>query len=240
MTEAIRAAGGEIYAVTSEPHSLARDAEADWGTGLVHVGDPHQEIERTCRDRDWLALFKYDWDGERLGKHADWLAHPKGYYQPGVLVLDRSGRVLYRWRCRPTRWNAGGATGRPTPEHVWQAVQRARTQPPGTADAAHDDAPDLDAPPTPMPLFVLILLANGGFLRPQTFDHYGGAFTSDERIRRAQIRLAFFVAAWLVAAWLLPGWLVGLAFAAWLVAIVPGVRAILDGFQSVADDEEPA
>ena len=48
MTEAIREAGGEIYAITSEPQALATNAQADWETGLEHVGDPHQEIEAEC------------------------------------------------------------------------------------------------------------------------------------------------------------------------------------------------
>lgn len=239
VTEAIRAAGGEIHAVTSEPHSLARDAEADWETGLTHVGDPHQEIEATCRERGWLALFTHHWDGDRLGAHADWLSHPKGYYQPGVLVLGREGRVLYRWRSRPSRSNTGGATGRPTAAHVWSAVQAELAKPADAPDAPPDDDPTLDSPPTPWPLFVLLLLANGWFLKPQTFDHFGGEFTSFERIRRAQKRLAVFVVAWIAAAWLLPGWLVALAFAAWAIKVGPGVRDIHRGFQNVGPDEEP-
>ena len=36
-----------------------------------------------------------------------WMSHPKGYFQPGVLALSQQGRVLYRWRCRPSRQNVG-------------------------------------------------------------------------------------------------------------------------------------
>ena len=50
---------------------------------------------------------------------ADWVSHPKGYFQPGVLALSREGRVLYRWRCRPTRQNVGGASGRPTTRYAF-------------------------------------------------------------------------------------------------------------------------
>jgi hypothetical protein len=240
ITDAIRAAGGEIYAVTSEPHSLAKDAQDDWDTGMAHVGDPHQEIAQTCRDRGWLSLFTNDWDGDALGEHSEWRSHPKGYYQPGVIVIGREGRVLYRWRCRPTRSNTGGATGRPTPEHVWGKVQAALAEPADAPDVAHDDDPTLDAPPNPWPLFVLLLLANGWFMAPQVFDHRGGEFDAPKRIRRAMLRLGAFLAGWVAAAWLLPGWIVGLAFGAWLIKVIPGIRAIHDGFQNVGANEEPA
>ena len=44
MIDAVRKAGGEFYAITSEPQSLARNAQADWETGLEHVGDPLPQI----------------------------------------------------------------------------------------------------------------------------------------------------------------------------------------------------
>ena len=50
IVDAIREAGGEIYAVTSEPHSLALNAQAHWETGFDHVGDPHQEILAACSE----------------------------------------------------------------------------------------------------------------------------------------------------------------------------------------------
>lgn len=240
VTEAIRAGGGEVYAITSEPHSLAKNAQDDWDSGMEHVGDPHQEIAQTCRDRGWLSLFTNDWDGDGIGVTASWRSNPKGYYQPGVIVLSREGRVLYRWRCRPTRWNTGGATRRPTPEHVWKKVQSALAEGPDAPDVAHDDDPVLDWQANPWPIFVLLLLANGWFLRPQVFDHRGGEFDVPKRLRRALLRLVGFVAAWGVAAWWLPTWVVTIALGAWIVKVYPGIRAIHDGFQSVPQDAEPA
>lgn len=239
VVEAVRAAGGEVFAITSEPHTLAKNAQDDWETGLEHVGDPHQEIAETCRERGWLSLFTNDWDGTKLGEPSEWRSHPKGYYQPGVLALSRSGRVLYRWRCRPTRRNTGGATGRPTPEHVWHSLERARAEPADSPDVAHDDDPVLDSPPTPWPLFVGLLLANGWFLRPQVFDHHAGDWDMPTRLRRAAIRLVGFVAAWIAAAWFLPGSIVAIVFGAWAFKVWPGVRDIHAGFQNVRHDDEP-
>ena len=240
MTAAIRAAGGAVYAVTSEPHSLARNAQDEWATEIEHVGDPHQEIAGTCRDRGWLSLFTQAWEGGDLGPRASWRSNPQGYYQPGVLVLSREGRVLYRWRCRPTRSNTGGATQRPTPEHVWTSVQAALAEGPEAPDVAHDDSPVMDWGFNPWPFFVLMLLANGWFLRAQVFDHRGGEFDVPRRLRRATLRLAVFVTAWIVAAWWLPMWVVLIALAAWIAKVYPAIRAIHAGFQNVPNGVEPA
>ena len=69
VVDAIRAAGGEIFAITSEPHSLAMNAHEHWETGFEHVGDPHQEILGECKDRGWLSLFVAEW--EALPQTAD-------------------------------------------------------------------------------------------------------------------------------------------------------------------------
>ena len=41
MVADIRAAGGEIYGITSEPNSLAIEAEDAWNMTIPVVGDPH-------------------------------------------------------------------------------------------------------------------------------------------------------------------------------------------------------
>ena len=227
-----------MFGITSEPHSLAAEAESDWELPFPIIGDPHHEIRQECKDRGWLDVF-YNVDYGHLRERA-WASHPKGYYQPGVIVLSREGRVLYRWRCRPTRWNTGGATRRPTPEHVWKNVQSALADGPDAPDVAHDDDPALDWQANPWPIFVLLLLANGWFLRPQVFDHRGGEFDVPKRLRRAALRLAGFLAAWAMAAWWLPAWVVAIAFGAWIVKVYPGIRAIHKGFQSVPQGAEPA
>lgn len=240
VIDAVREAGGELYAITSEPQSLATNAQEDWETDLVHVGDPHQEIAGQCASRGWLALFKNEFPGSALGRLSSWVSHPKGYFQPGVLVLSREGRVLHRWRCRPDRRNVGGAVARPLPAHVWKRVQAALAEPAGAPDVPHDDAPALDSPPVPWPLFVTLLLANGWFLRPVGFDQRPGADTIPKRQRNAMLRIPVFVALWIAAALVLPVWGVALLFGAWLALVVPGIRMVNASFQNVGADEEPA
>ncbi len=236
----IREAGGEVYAITSEPQSLARNAQVDWETGLEHVGDPHQEIASGCAERGLLSLFINDWGSEILGSGPTWVSHPKGYFQPGVLALSREGRVLYRWRCRPNRRNVGGAIARPTPSHVWSRVQVALRDPPDALNVEIDADPVLDAPPVPWPAFIALLFANGWFLCPVPFDQKPGRDTVRQRQRNALLRIPLFVAAWILAALLLPMWVVALAFAGWVAKVVPGIRAVNRRFQNVGPEEEPA
>ena len=239
VVDQIRGAGGEVYAVTSEPQSLASNAEVDWSTGMTHLGDPHQEILGTCRDKGWLTLFTSDWGEGIVRTETSWMSHPKGYYQPGVLALANNGRVLYRWRCRPNRQNVGGAIARPTATHVWRHVQTALEQPADAADAPHDDNPELDAKPAPWPLFVTLLLANGWFMRPKSFAYQPGKDTVGIRQRNAMLRIPLFAAFWALLFLLLPLWLVALLLVAWVTKITPGVIAVHQRFQNVRPDEEP-
>ena len=56
VVDAIRAAGGAVYAVTSEPQSLAARAQEEWGLSFECVGDPHQEIAGAARHQGMLDL----------------------------------------------------------------------------------------------------------------------------------------------------------------------------------------
>lgn len=213
VAEAIRAAGGEVYAVTSEPQSLASEARQTWSLSFECVGDPHHEILASCRARGWLDLTLME--PTLLEQARSWVAHPKGVFQPGVLALTGSGRVLYRWRSRPSRENIGGAVGRPTHDHVWRRVQ-ARLADDSPGDAPLDDAPELEGPPPSWPLFLLLLMAHGWFLRPRPFAVPRPGDSGHDDPRRVLPRVGLFGAAWIAAFLLLPPLAVALALAAWL------------------------
>jgi hypothetical protein len=124
VVDAIRAAGGEIYGITSEPQALASRAQDDWELPFECVGDPHQEIADAARKRGWLDL-RVGEVGDFFTRDTAWeVSHPKGFFQPGVIALTSKQRLLYRWQSIPTRENAGGATGRPSAEHVWESIQQ--------------------------------------------------------------------------------------------------------------------
>jgi len=235
VAEAIRQAGGEIFGVTSEPQSLATEASEGWELGFPCVGDPHHEILGACRERGWLDLFVNAGSGlSEFSETRSWIAHPKGYFQPGVLALTGEGRVLYRWRCRPTRRNLGGAAERPTPEYVLAQVRSRLAG--SAADPPLDASPETDGRVPPWWLFVLMLLAHGWFLRPKTFPlaRAGDAPSADPR--HMLPRVLAFVGAWIAAFVFLPtGW-VALALVAWAALVWPGVAVVHREFQNVPND----
>ena len=221
----IRAAGGEIFAITSEPQYLADQAHQHWALNFENIGDPHQEISRTCSERGWLSLYANRGDFEFLRRGAEWkVEHPKGFFQPGVLALTQTGRVLYRWRSVPSAKNLNGTVGRPQAKHVWDAVERSLAAGEAAGDAAHDDHPVVDQTPPPRLLFYAALIANGWFLRVKSFAYSPGVKSVPVRFATALSRWLLFALLWLAALEVAPtGW-VGLAFAGWLTWIVRDLR----------------
>ena len=236
VTEKVRAAGGEIYGITSEPQALASRAQSAWKLDFETVGDPHHEIANACHERGWLSLYvneRLDFLRNSAPDGLDWEpTHPKGYFQPGVLALDASGTALYRWRGVPTHRNMGGATERPTPTHLWESVARGLDAPQeGRTDAALDENPPLDSRGAPWPVFVALLIANGWFVEPRGFGNREGGPSPLKRIRNAALRLLGFAGAWLAAFAWLPTLPVAVALVGWIVWIVPKVRFLNAEFQ---------
>jgi hypothetical protein len=230
VVEKIRAAGGEIYAITSEPQHLADQAHEHWKLDFENVGDPHQEISRTCSKRGWLTLYANKGDLEFLQRGASWeVEHPKGYFQPGVLALTNAGRVLYRWRSVPSAENLNGTLARPTARHAWGAIEGSLAAGDAAGDAAHDDDPVIDQAPPPRVLFLAALIANGWFLGVRSFVYSPGVRSVPSRFAAASSRWLLFLAVWAAALIFLPTVLVGLAFAGWVAWIMRDIRRTLGG-----------
>jgi len=229
IAEKVRAAGGEIYAISSEPQELSDRAAREWKLDFETVGDPHQEISDACCERGWLDLFvneRLEFLQASVGA-SDWTpSHPKGYFQPGVLALDANGRVLYRWRSVPSRQNMGGATERPTAEHVWAKVASALDSGAEAPDATLDANPPLDSRGVPWPLFASLLIANGWFVNARGLE-------SPKRVVYAGIRILGFLGAWIAAFAWFPTLPVAVALAAWGIYITPKVRWVGKEFQNI-------
>ena len=176
VVEAIRAAGGEVFGISSEPHSLASEAEDTWEMSIPVIGDPHHEIAGACRERGWLDLVVNQRLGfllstlEQLDGARDWKpTHPKGFFQPGILALRQDSTVLYRWRGIPTHKNMGGAAERPTVAWVWKHLKAALDAGGKAVDAPLDRDPELDSRGVPWIFFASLLIAHGWFIRPRGF-----------------------------------------------------------------------
>jgi hypothetical protein len=229
VVEKVRAAGGEIFAISSEPQSLASRASREWRLDFDSVGDPHHEISGTCGERGWLDLFvneHLEFLHQSITEATDWEpSHPKGYFQPGVLALTADGRVLYRWRGVPTHKNMGGATERPTAEHVWGRIESALESGSQIVDAPLDDDPPLDSTGIPWPIFASLLIANGWFLKAM-------GFKSARHVLFAGLRILGFVGAWIAAFLWLPTLPVAVVLGAWVVYITPKLRWVGQQFQN--------
>ncbi len=228
IVEKIRAAGGEIYAITSEPQHLADQAHKHWELDFENIGDPHQEISKVCSERGWLTLYANKGDLEFLQRGADWnVEHPKGYFQPGVLALTNTGRVLYRWRSVPSTENLNGTLARPTSRHAWRSIERSLAAGDAAGDAVHDNAPELDSSPPPRFAFIAALIANGWFLRVKSFAYSPGVRSVPSRFAAAYLRWLLFLVFWVTALLFLPTALVGVGFAGWVAWIVRDIRRTL-------------
>lgn len=231
----IREAGGEIYAITSEPQRNADMAQKDWELDFECIGDPHHEISGECHERGWLDLFVNE-KTDGMQAVADWVSHPKGNFQPGVVAFRANGRVLYRWRSRPNRKNIGGAIARPTAQHVWASIDRALAEPADAPDLRPDAAPEMDTPEVSWLVFVAMLLANGWFLRPRVFDQRSSGRSARQRMTFAMLRIPVFLALWIAAFVVLPPLRVAVALAGWVALVWPPIQKLSEHFQNVGPE----
>ena len=241
MLEEIRAAGGEVYGLTSEPQSLAAEAETAWDMSIPVIGDPHHEIRKDLSERGWIDIF-YNEDFGHLRERA-WADHPNGYYQPAVIGLRKAGagasEILYRWRCVPRYSNMSGAGGRPEARYTWDKVRERlelpATDPLSSRDPDLDQDPDMGAPDLSWRQFLMIMLAHGWFIRPKAFPLRRDGSKDALSPTGAMKRWYGFGLLWLVALVVLPvGW-VAAAFIVWLIALVPGLLEIHRQFQNAKE-----
>lgn len=231
VVDKIREAGGEVFGITSEPQALAVEAEEAWNLNFPIIGDPHHEIRKICAERGWLDLF-YNENAGHL-RNRKWTSHPKGYYQPGVLAVHRTGRVLYRWRCVPKYSNMAGAGSRPEAVYTLEEI---RNNLENAEDAPIDKNPKLPYEPQSWPRFLLGMTAHGWFLRPKVFPLMREGDTPSADPEKMMRRVWGFLAMWGVLLALLPTSWVGIAAALWVAILIPGIIEIHRQFQNEPED----
>ena len=217
--------------MTSEPQALAVEAEEAWNLNFPIIGDPHHEIRKICAERDWLDLF-YNENAGHL-RNRKWTSHPKGYYQPGVLAVHRTGRVIYRWRCVPKYSNMAGAGSRPKAVYTFEEIRNHLEK---AEDAPMDKNPKLPCEPQSWPRFLLGMTAHGWFLRPKVFPLMREGDTPSADPEKMMRRVWGFLAMWGVLLALLPTSWVGIAAALWVAILTPGIIEIHRQFQNEPED----
>jgi len=232
VLQEIRAAGGEVYGITSEPHSLAVEAEDAWHMDIPVIGDPHHEIRTDLSERGWLEVF-YNADYGHL-RERTWASHPNGYYQPAVIAINKTGQVLYRWRCVPKYSNMSGAGARPEARYTWDKIKRRLRG--NDNDAAGMPVlyrdPVMGSETLSWFKFLLLLTAHGWFIRPKAFPLLREGDKDSVSPKAAMARWKYFLGGWAVAAVALPlSWVV-IALLIWLVALTPGMIEIHRQFQN--------
>jgi len=231
VVDKIREAGGEVFGITSEPQALAVEAEEAWNLNFPIIGDPHHEIRKVCAERGWLDLF-YNENAGHL-RNRKWTSHPKGYYQPGVLAVHKTGRVLYRWRCVPKYSNMAGAGSRPEAVYTLEEIRNNLEK---AEDAPMDKNPKLPYEPQSWPRFLLGMTAHGWFLRPKVFPLMREGDTPSADPEKMMRRVWGFLAMWGVLLALLPTSWVGIAAAVWVAILTPGIIEIHRQFQNEPED----
>ena len=230
MIDEIQAAGGQVFGITSEPQSLAVEAEDSWELTFPIIGDPHHEIREQCKNRGWLDVF-YNQDYGHLRTRA-WASHPKGYYQPGVLALHKSEQVLYRWRCVPKFSNMSGAGARPEAIYTWDQIKEGMQT---KEDAALDQNPVMGAKDLSWFRFLLIMTAHGWFIRPRAFPLKRDGDKDRVSPSAVMSRVYGFLGLWVIMLVFLPLAWVGVAALAWAIAFTPGLIEIHRQFQNEPD-----
>jgi peroxiredoxin len=230
VLDEIHQVGGEVFGVSSEPQTLATEAKEEWEIQFPVVGDPHHEIRKVCSERGWLDVF-YNEDSGHL-RERKWASHPNGYYQPAVVAVHRSGRVLYRWRCVPKFSNMNGAGARPEPVYTWQKIKESLLN---EDEAVLDTNPEMGSKEVGWFTFMLMLTAHGWFIRPKAFPLSREGDKESANPKQMTPRIFGFAVLWLFLLVVLPLEWFGAAVVTWLTVLTPGLIEIHRQFQHESD-----
>jgi thiol-disulfide isomerase/thioredoxin len=110
----VRAAGGELFAITSHGPDAAAAAHEQWG--LTY--EAHSEPTNSLAQRFGVSITPK----AATPLAGDPAEYPAGMAQPAVIALDGAGNVLFRWAIIPSEMNIGGASDRPLPADIWRVI----------------------------------------------------------------------------------------------------------------------
>lgn len=111
--ETIRALGGDVVGITSQIGNQSKannELDFDIQVDAANIEAAKYDIYITPKAETPLAEV----DG----------VYENGMVQPGVVVEDADGNILYRWAIVPSEMNFGGATDRPLVADIVGALEQ--------------------------------------------------------------------------------------------------------------------
>lgn len=163
IVKELKEGGGALYAVTAQSAAGAAMAQKSWNVDFPVLSDPRLFIAASLKKKGLRTptvlqdpFCKDEGDALPGGNYE------MGMYSPAALVITRDFRVIFEYVCEPSYGNMGGGTlMRSPPSEAMQAVRRYMATSEGGKTVFKE--PNL----TPMvPIFALLFLANGNFIRP--------------------------------------------------------------------------
>lgn len=133
----MRAAGGCVFAVTSEPQRLADQARVNWRLSFPVYGDPTHTLGRHLISKNLvpgLIIMDQQQLAQEPARTQRWYAnHPfmkkynDGCAQPAIAVLQQGSGgqpfVAFSAAVHPNANNGFGAADRPNPRQLWTAFK---------------------------------------------------------------------------------------------------------------------
>ena len=110
----IEAAGGKLYAVTSEDDEGIQKARENWKIDYDILSDRNLELAKRYK-----VSITHGKDA-----HGGVEMYPDGMSQPAVIALDKTGKVVFQWIMIPSEMNMGGALDRPLASDLWSGIQK--------------------------------------------------------------------------------------------------------------------
>lgn len=194
LVDDMRARGGEVVGVCAQSQVEADRAQVHWGIKFPLIGDPSCQLVGMLNAEGWIESVIDRADGEMFSRTVGY-HYTNGMLQPGVVALqgptdgDSPPRVLVTWGLVPTAANINGAVGRLSARYAWKCIQKSLT---GDFADAYPPAVQTDnTVPLPLPVFYVLLLANGNFVdfKGLLLDFEGAASPSVMLVPAAKLAL---------------------------------------------------
>lgn len=210
LVDDIRARGGDVVGVCAQSQVEANKFMKKLELNYRLVADPTCEIAKLLNEKGWVESVIKDATGE-AGENIESTVgyrYAVAMLQPGVVSLkgptdeEDEPTVLLTWGSKPSAKNINGSIHRLKAPLAWTIIQKSLT---GDLSDSHppEDQED-DMMPFPLPVFYMILVANGNFIAPKAFVADSEGNFNKSVIMVAMAKLVAFVVLSIVVLALVP------------------------------------